>query len=336
MVQSIKKSNTGKSPSDLAGRKPTTRKGAAGGASVLGAALAATFIQNAMNQAEAVEKMGMTLKEELAELVLLEHAQHGDFRKIVREKQASYAAEAVSTGNENITKYRAANQRVNYVYAQLSDWHTLSEAIEVGYKPDMAKGWAEIKGNAVAYIDDNNRRKAIAENETAKTLQQQRETVMKDTKLSVEKRQEEAAKIDGQINELIKAKFTPRARVSRRKPTATTATTTPTTQAAPLTEGADTAGVKIKQITTMLMGETVPVILGVAAFLETFLKSEEFKKRETAAKALDQQKKDEANKDKGVRATPAGRGEPGVPSESKPTNEREPAATAKAPRRSRK
>jgi hypothetical protein len=324
-----KKSATGKSASDMASRKPVSGKGKAGGDAVQGAALASVFIKTAMDQAEGIEKMQSTLKDQLIELRLLSTMQHPEFRKGIREKQAAYAAEAVSTGAENITKYRAQNPRVNYVYALLSDWHTLSEALEVGWQPDLSTGWAALKGAAVGFIDDNNKKKAIAQNETAKTLAKQAEAVMKDTKLSVEKRQEEAAKIEGQIMELIKTTYKPRARVSARKPAAQQAPAA-TVKQAPISGEAGSNEVKVKQITTMLSEQPVPVILAVAAWVEQFLKSEDFKKREEAHRANEQAKKDQANKEGGTRIIAKAPKE-GVPSESK-----EEKATANAGKRTPK
>lgn len=310
------------SGTNMVERVPHKRKATAGGTGHNGAALASVLIQQAEAKAKAVTAEWKSLKERLAEIKLLSHEDHIEFRKAMVERQAQIT-NAAKLVNVNIMTYRSQNPEANTVYNACSEWMRLSEACDAGWNPDMTLGWNELKGLATQHLDKVAREKAIAEK--APTLQAAREAVLK-SKIDATEKEAQIAKIDSQIAEAIKDVYKPRGRTTAGN--ALTSTAAPVApSSAPVSEGSDTATVKITQITTMLKEQSVPVLLQVAKFLDEYMQSPLWKHRmEMYSRAEEERKAIEGKK-------PAGKKAEGVIGEEKQTVHRETAPAAKGTRR---
>lgn len=312
-VSKAARSLTGRSPSDMETRKPVKGKGKADASGHNGHALAVTLIQEAEAKARAVAAEYRTLKERLTEINLLSHEDHVEFRKMMVERQ-NQVTNAAKLAGMNIMAYRSKNPESNTIYNACSEWKRLSEACDAGWKPDLSQSWAEIKGFATQHLDKVEREKAAAEK--APTLVEERNRILNTKGISAEKRAELIAPLEAKITEAIKDVYKPRARSTQGRKA--TAPTTP-----PVSGETGSNSVAVAQITKMLGEQPVPVILEVAAWLEKFLKSEEFQKREAAHKANLEAKSKGNDK---INATPSER--PSVPKDSQPAKEEKATASA--------
>jgi hypothetical protein len=273
------------------------------------------LIQQAEAKAKAVTAEWKSLKDRLAEIKLLAHEDHIEFRRVMVERQAQISNAAKLT-NVNIMVYRSQNPEANTVYNACSEWLRLSEACDAGWNPDLTIGWNELKGLATQHLDKVAREKAIAEK--APTLQAAREVLVK-AKMPDAEKAAKLADVDAKINEAIKDVYKPRARSTAGNAVNAPA---PAPSSAPITEGSDTALVKAQQIVKMLSEQSIPTFLQVMRLAEEYMKSPLYKSKMEQYEKLEAERKAQA---------PA-KTEKGVISE-KQTHDTEEKAAAKGTRR---
>lgn len=253
-------------------------------------------------------KDALSLKDRLEQLTKLDPNGHKAFRDTF-QKERDQVNSAAKAANMNLRTYFDTNPGTEYVYVRVSDWFSLSKAVESGWTPNVTLPWGVLKTQAT----DRNRYMQVLERlpDDERKLMEQTDALVREGKMTEDAQTEKMAAMPGMLkryNTTMKdlgykgpdraVKVTPIATGQgssgpATKPDGTPAqagTAAPSTPSsvgggdpinpasATMLVGGATAQAHVVQFMGNLKAQPYAVIVGVAAALEGFMKSDEFAK----------------------------------------------------------
>jgi hypothetical protein len=124
-----------------AGKQKASAKPAAVG--VAGSALGILIVKGAYAQAETEVKQAESRKDTVLRLMKFTRDDHLEFRKVLNDTLDTFK-QAAESMNLTLQAFKENDPKVNSVSVTVSLWRKMSEAIDIGFKPDMSDSWAAL------------------------------------------------------------------------------------------------------------------------------------------------------------------------------------------------
>lgn len=161
---------------------------------VRGSAVASAVLLFAESLVEQRNTESKSRKDILTELVLLDHDSHVQFRKDLEDRMEIMRNSAAAV-KQTIREYREENPKANSIAVEVPMWKRLSSACELGWSPDMSKGWDALKQDATDKLNSQAASKRQAD------LIQTRAKIASDTALPEEVKAAKLTELDYEIEQ---------------------------------------------------------------------------------------------------------------------------------------